>query len=94
MTHRLLRGLLDLGTSGYAPVERRRLNVLNATAALIVVSSSAYALSYALSDAHTYRLVIAINLALIAMALLVPAAHRVNEVLGGLMIIATEVPAL
>src|SRR5271154_2724731 len=39
-------------------------------------------------------LVIVINLALAAMALTVPAAHRVNELLGGLIIIVTEVPAL
>jgi len=89
-----LRRLLDLGTSGYGPNERRRLNVLNAMAALIVVSSLAYAVSYALSDARTYRWVIAINLALAVMALLVPLAHRVHVLLGGLIIMVTEVPAL
>jgi adenylate cyclase len=91
---RPLAWLLDLGTAGYEPNERRRLNVLNAAAALIVVSSSVYALSYVISDARTYRWVIVINLALAAMALTVPAAHRINEVLGGIIIIATEVPAL
>ena len=52
---RPLAWLLDLGTAGYGPNERRRLNVLNAAAALIVVSSSVYALSYVISDARTYR---------------------------------------
>jgi adenylate cyclase len=89
-----LRRLLDLGTTGYSATQRRRLNILNATAALIVVSSSAYALSYAMTDIHTYRWVIAINLALAAMALLVPAAHRIHEVAGGLLIMGTEIPAL
>jgi adenylate cyclase len=91
---RPLGWLLDLGTAGYGPDERRRLNVLNATAALILVSSSAYALSYLISDARAYRWLIVINLALAAMALSVPAAHRVNELLGGFIIIAAEVPAL
>jgi signal transduction histidine kinase/DNA-binding NarL/FixJ family response regulator len=90
----LLGRLLDLGTAGYSETQRRRLNALNATAALIAVSSTAYALSYALTDGWSYRWVIAINLGLVAMALTVPLAHRVNEVLGGLVILATEVPAL
>ncbi|HYM71473.1 MAG TPA: adenylate/guanylate cyclase domain-containing protein [Stellaceae bacterium] len=89
-----LAWLLDLGTAGYSPDQRRRLNVLNATAALIVVSSSAYALSYATTDARTYCWVIAINLALAAMALCVPAMHRIHETAGGVLILATEIPAL
>jgi adenylate cyclase len=91
---RPLAWLLDLGTAGYGLRERRRLNVLNATAAMIVVSSAAYALSYTLRDAYAYRWVVAINLALLAMALTVPMAHRVNELLGGLVIMVTEIPAL
>lgn len=89
-----LRRLLDLGTRGYAANQRRRLNVLNATAALIVVTSAAYALSYATRDMYAYRGVIAINLALVVMGLLVPVAHRIHEVAGGFLIIATEIPAL
>ncbi len=91
---RWFRRLLDLGTAGYSANERRRLNILNATAALIVISSAAYALSYALTDAHTYRWVIAINLALVVMALLVPAAHRIGVLVGGVMIMVSEIPAL
>jgi signal transduction histidine kinase/CheY-like chemotaxis protein/HPt (histidine-containing phosphotransfer) domain-containing protein len=89
-----LRSLIDLGTAGYSETQRRRLNALNATAALIAISSASYALSYSLSDGWTYRWVIAINLGLAAMAVTVPMAHRVNEILGGLIILATEVPAL
>jgi adenylate cyclase len=89
-----LAWLLDLGTTGYEPNERRHLNIINATAALIVVSSSAYALSYAVQDAHSYRWIIGINIALVAMALAVPAMHHINQVAGGLLIIATEIPAL
>ena len=86
--------LIDLGTAGYSETQRRRLKALNATAALIAVSSAAYGLSYALSDGWAYRWVIAINLGLVVMAVTVPIAHRVNEVLGGLIILASEVPAL
>jgi signal transduction histidine kinase/HPt (histidine-containing phosphotransfer) domain-containing protein/ActR/RegA family two-component response regulator len=86
--------MLDLGTAGYDDARRRRLNVLNATAMLIVVSSVGYALAYGLTDAYGYRWVIAINIALIVTALTVPAAHRVNDVLGGVIILAAEVPAL
>jgi signal transduction histidine kinase/HPt (histidine-containing phosphotransfer) domain-containing protein/ActR/RegA family two-component response regulator len=89
-----LRRLLDLGTADYDDRQRRRLNIVNATAAMIALSSAVYALTYALSDGWAYRWVIAINITLIAMALTVPAAHRVNEVLGGMIILATEVPAL
>jgi adenylate cyclase len=88
------RWLLDLGTAGYGRTARRRLNVLNATAALIALSSTAYAISYTLRDAHAFRGVIAINLALVVMALLVPAAHRIHELAGGLLIMLTEIPAL
>ena len=89
-----LRWLLDLGTAGYTPNQRRRLNIINATAALIVVSSASYAASYSMRDAYAFRWVIAINLGLIVMALLVPLAHRMNDLLGGMMIILTEIPAL
>ncbi|HWB48398.1 MAG TPA: adenylate/guanylate cyclase domain-containing protein [Stellaceae bacterium] len=88
------RWLLDLGTAGYGRTTRRRLNVLNATATLIAVSSAAYAVSYALRDAHGFRWVIAINLALLVMALSVPLAHRIHELAGGLLIMLTEIPAL
>ena len=91
---RVVGRLLDLGTAGYSRNQRRRLNVLNATAAMILVSSAGYAVSYTLRDAQLYRWVIVINLALMVMAVMVPLAHRVNDLLGGLLILVTEVPAL
>lgn len=93
LEHPLTR-LLELGIAGYPQRVRRRLKILNALAALIIVSSSAYALSYAMTDAHTYRWIIAINLSLIAMAVCVPLMHRVSEILGGLVIAGTECVAL
>jgi hypothetical protein len=58
--------------------------IFNALAALIVVSSADYALSYAIANARTYSWVIAINLALVAMALCVPLMYRVHEIVAGL----------
>ena len=91
--HPLAR-LLERGTAGYPHRIRRRLKILNALAALIVLSSGIYALSYAITDAYTYRWIIAINLALIAMALCVPLLHRVSEIFGGLVIAGAECAAL
>jgi len=97
MTHGLrhpIAHLLELGTSGYPLRIRRRLKILNALAALIVISSTSYALSYAIADAHAYRWLIVINLGLIAMAVCVPLMHRVSEMAGGLIIAGTECVAL
>src|SRR5437762_3025226 len=71
--------LVELGAAAYPLRVRRRLKILNALAALIVVSSAGYALSYAVADARTYSWVIAINLALVAMALCVPLMHLVQR---------------
>ena len=89
-----IRRWIALGTAEYPPRIRRRLQILNALAALIVASSALYALSYAMSDARAYRWVIAINLGLVAMALCVPLVHRVSEILGGLIIAGSECVAL
>ena len=89
-----IQRLVELGTAGYKLRTCRRLKILNAFAALIAVSSAGYALSYTLTDAQTYRWIIAINLTLVVMALCVPLLHRVNDILGGLVIAGTEGAAL
>ena len=89
-----IRRFLNLGTAGYPLRIRRRLNILNAMAVLIAASSTLYALSYALTDAQRYRWVIIINLGLVAMAICVPALHRINEICAGLVIAGTEAVAL
>lgn len=86
--------LLDLGTAGYPLRVRRRLKILNAVAALIVLSSTLYALNYAMTDARAYRWIIVINLGLIAVALGVPLLHRVGEICAGLVIAISEAAAL
>jgi adenylate cyclase len=91
---RPLGRLLDLGTAGYAREQRRRLNIVNAGALLIALSSAAYAASYAVADAETYRWLIVINLVLIATSLCVPFMHRWGDVHGALLIIGAECPAL
>jgi adenylate cyclase len=85
---------LELGTSGYSARVRRRLKTLNAIAGFIVIASVLYAVSYALTDARTYRWIILINLTLVAMALCVPLLHRVHETLAALVIAAAECAAL
>jgi adenylate cyclase len=91
---RLFDRFLDLGTHGYGRIERRQLRVLNAMAALIAVSSLLYALSYALTDLHLYFWIIVINIGLAAAASCVPLLHRIHPAAGGLLLIASECPAL
>src|SRR5262249_36266496 len=86
--------LSDLGHTGDTPRPRSQVKILNALAALIVISSSVYGLSYAITDAHAFRWIIAINLGLVAMALCVPLMHRVSDILAGLVIAGTEGIAL
>ena len=93
LSHPIAR-LLDLGTAGYPARERRRLKILNAFSGLIIVSSAGYAASYALSDLWTYRWIIAINLVLVAVGICVPFAHRLGARTAGMLIIASECPAL
>ena len=45
-------------------------------------------------DFHTYAPMIFINLALVVTALLVPFAHRFNELAGGLLLVGAEYAAL
>lgn len=89
-----LARLVELGTTHYPVKVRRRLKILNVMAGLIVLSSAWYALSYALTDMHAFRWIIAVNLSLVGMALCVPLMHRVHPLAGGLVIAATECAAL
>ena len=93
----LVRGLSRLseaGTAGYPSDVKRRLKILNLIAFLIGVTTFAYALQQWLIDPVVYRPVIVINLALVATMALVPLAHRLSDIAGGLMIVASEYVAL
>jgi len=86
--------LLDLGTTGYGRIERRQLRVMNAMAALIAVSSTFYAVSYALADSRLYYWIIVINLGLAAVACLAPVLHRIHPAASGLFILGAQCPGL
>src|SRR6476661_4597345 len=89
-----LATLTELGTAGYPRAVRRRLTIVNAKAFLIAIFSAVYALVFAYFDATTYMPLIVINLALMGIALLVPLAHRINDIAGALVIAVAEYAAL
>jgi adenylate cyclase len=89
-----LATLAELGTAGNPRAVRRRLTIVNAMAFLIAIFSAVYVLVFAYFDAKTYMPLIVINLLLMAVALLVPLAHRVNDIAGALVIAAAEYAAL
>ncbi len=86
--------IAEAGTHGYPADTRRRLKILNMIAYLIAFTTFLYAIQQSVMDFHTYAPMIAINMALVAMALLVPFAHRINELAGGLLLIGAEYAAL
>src|SRR6476469_2441918 len=89
-----LASLAELGTAGYPPAVRRRLTIVNAMTFLIVLFSAVYALVFAYFDAKTYMPLIVINVLLMTIALLVPLAHRINDIAGALVIAVAEYAAL
>jgi adenylate cyclase len=95
---RRLRALAKLaaeaGTQGYPPDTRRRLKIVNMIAYLIAITTLLYAIQQSMMDFHTFAPMIAINVALVVTALLVPFAHRINELSGGLLLIGAEYAAL
>src|SRR4051795_3674041 len=90
----LLAQLLVLGAERYPPKVRRRLQTLNAMAYLIVITSTIYALIYALEDLETYYWIVLVNLVLAAVGICVPFGHRLHELAGGLLILVCEPVAL
>ena len=89
-----IKWLAELGTDGYPPHVRRRLLILNLFAYLIAVTTAGYALQQIQLDFDTYKPLVFINLALLVMALTVPAMHRINEIAGGMLIVVSEYIAL
>lgn len=86
--------LADAGTHGYPVDTRRRLKILNLIAYLIAVASLAFAVQQGVSDFTTYAPAIYLNLALVGLALLVPFAHRISDIAGGLLLVGAEFVAL
>src|SRR4051812_13029891 len=87
---RRVRALLHLaanaGTAGYPSDVRRRLKILNMMAYLIAATTLLYAVQQTAMDFNRYAPMIFINVALVIVALLVPFAHRISEIAGGLML--------
>lgn len=86
--------LANLNTERYPPEVRRRLKILNMMSYLIVVTTAIFGIQQAINDHVLYMPAILINIFLIGMALLVPWAHRINEIAGGVLLVATEWIAL
>lgn len=89
-----LARLIELGTEGYPPDVRTRLKILNVVAYLIAAFTLVYAVQQMFADFRLLAPVIALNLAIVAVALLVPLAHRISDIAGALLITLTEYAAL
>jgi adenylate cyclase len=90
---RLVR-LIEYGTEGYDRETKRRLKILNVVAYLIALFTLVYAIQQMLVDFRLLAPVILLNLAIVAIALLVQLAHRINDIAGALLIAVTEYVAL
>lgn len=88
------RRLAAAGTASYPPDVRRRLKILNVMCYLIATTTLLYAIQQAATDYQTYAPMVHLNLALVAAVLLVPFAHRINDIAGGLLLVAVEYAAL
>jgi adenylate cyclase len=84
----------EFGTGFYPRPVRRRLTIVNVMAFLIAVFSAVYAVVFASYGVSTYMPLIVVNLLLIAAALLVPLAHRINDIAAALLICVAEYAAL
>jgi adenylate cyclase len=84
----------ELGTAGYPRDVRRRLTIVNVMAFMIAVSSAIYAVMFAAFGMETYWPLVGVNLLLVAVVLLAPFAHRINDIAAALLICAAEYVAL
>jgi len=89
-----LAGLAELGTDGYPRPARRQMAIVNLMAVLIAVFSAVYAIVFAFYGMDVYLHLIVVNLLLVAVALLVPLAHRISDIAGALLIAIAEFAAL
>ena len=89
-----LRLLADAGTAGYSPDIKRRLKILNLIAYLIAATTFLYAIQLAQMGFKEYQSMVYMNLGLVVAALMVPLAHRISEIAGGLLIVGAEYGAL
>jgi ribA/ribD-fused uncharacterized protein len=86
--------LTELGTEGYPRNVRRRLAIVNVMAFMIAIFSAIYAVLFAAWGVEEYMPLVLVNAVLMVVALLVPLAHRINDVVAALLICAAEYVAL
>ena len=91
---KLLSALAAAGTRGYPAETQRRLKILNMISMLIAITTLIYALQQALTDYQKMMPIILINVALAILALMVPFAHRISDIAGGLLLVGAEYVAL
>ena len=84
----------EVGTAGYERAVRRRLAIVNLMALTIAVFSVIYSVVFAAYGIGTYWPLIAVNIALTAVALLAPLAHRISDIAAALIICIAEFIAL
>src|SRR5262245_5106670 len=84
----------EFGTELCPRSVRRRLAIVNLMAFTIAVFSVIYSFVFAAHGLRTYWPLIVVNLALPAVALLAPFAHRISDVAAALMICFAEYIAL
>ena len=84
----------EFGTELHPRSVRRRLAIVNLMALTIAVFSVVYSFVFAAYGIDTYWPLIAVNIALAAVALLAPLAHRISDVAAALLICFAEYIAL
>ena len=89
-----LSRLIEAGTEGYPKKTKRRLLIVNVAAYLIVLASLNYAVLYSVTDFNKYQLIVYANIFLMVLAMLVPFAHRYNDILGGVIVAFSEIVML
>lgn len=91
---RALAWIARLGTQGYPPDTQRRLKIINMICLIIIITTLIFAFQQTMADFERMQPVIYMNLVLAVIAALVPLAHRINDMAGGLIIAVAELLAL
>ncbi|MBE3112446.1 MAG: adenylate/guanylate cyclase domain-containing protein [Acidobacteria bacterium] len=91
---RALTRFAEAGTAPYPRAIRRRLTIVNLMALLIAAFSAVYAVVFTVYGPALYGPLIAANLVLVAVALLIPLAHRINDIAAALLLALAEFFAL
>ncbi len=91
---RLGSRLAAAGTAGYPPDVQRRLKILNVIAYLIALTTAIYGIQQASADFEKLKPAIMLNVAIVVASLMVPLAHRLSDVAGGLLLVGVEYVAL